>query len=62
MDSEEFLRRQMKLACDMAKAEERNECKAACIDFSHHFPDGSKEREVLQRMSVRLDMPEMRRS
>lgn len=36
--------------------EEREACKAECIDFSFSFAAGSKEREALQRVAVRLDM------
>ena len=35
---------------------ESEACKTACVDFSYHFPAGSRERDVLQRMAVRLDM------
>lgn len=40
----------------VAAGEEREACKAECIDFSFHFSAESKEREVLQRAAVRLDM------
>ena len=41
---------------ELAIAEEREACKAECIDFSYHFSAESKGREVLQRVAVRLDM------
>jgi len=40
-----------------ALSQDRKACIAECIDFSHHFPAGSAERAVLQRVAVRLDMP-----
>lgn len=39
-----------------ALIQERKAYITECIDFSHHFPAGSSERNVLQRVAIRLDM------
>jgi len=43
-------------AFETGKKQEREACKEACVDLSHHFPAGSRERDALQRMATRLDM------